>query len=85
MFIILSNALESYVLSLHIPNLVLNYFHLGLLIMCFSLSLGNQPQGSKWRCTLTFIGFGIVTIYMTVGHDFCRCVVIADIWYEPVA
>ncbi|KIM52757.1 glycosyltransferase family 2 protein [Scleroderma citrinum Foug A] len=64
-FIILSNALESYVPSLHILNLVLNYFYLGLLIMCFLLSLGNRPQGSKWGYTLAFIGFGIVTIYMT--------------------
>lgn len=64
-FVILSNALESYVPSLHIPNLVLNYFYLGLLIMCFLLSLGNRPQGSKWGYTLAFIGFGVVTIYMT--------------------
>jgi chitin synthase len=35
-------------------------------IMSFLLSLGDQPQGSKWGYTLTFIGFGFVTIYMTV-------------------
>jgi chitin synthase len=33
--------------------------------MCFLLSLGNRPQGSKWGYTLAFIGFGVVTIYMT--------------------
>ncbi|KAL4080486.1 glycosyltransferase family 2 protein, partial [Scleroderma citrinum] len=64
-FIILSDALESYVPSLHIPNIILNYFYLGLLIMCFLLALGNRPQGSKWGYTLSFIGFGFVTIYMT--------------------
>jgi chitin synthase len=35
--------------------------------MCFLLSLGNRPQGSKWGYTLAFVGFGIVTIYMTVS------------------
>ncbi|KAI6159686.1 glycosyltransferase family 2 protein [Pisolithus thermaeus] len=64
-FIILSDALESYVPKLHILNLILNYFYLGLLIMCFLLSLGNRPQGSKWGYTLAFVGFGFVTIYMT--------------------
>lgn len=66
-FVILSNSLESYVPSLHIPNLILSYFYLGLLIMCFLLALGNRPQGSKWGYTLAFIGFGFITIYMTVG------------------
>ncbi|KAI6101914.1 glycosyltransferase family 2 protein [Pisolithus sp. B1] len=64
-FIILSDALESYVPKLHILNLILNYFYLGLLIMCFLLSPGDRPQGSKWGYTLAFVGFGFVTIYMT--------------------
>ncbi|KAG2124618.1 glycosyltransferase family 2 protein [Suillus clintonianus] len=66
-FIILSQALESYVPQIHILNLLLNYFYLGLLIMCFLLSLGNRPQGAKWGYTLAFIGFGVITIYMTVS------------------
>lgn len=66
-FIILSQALESYIPQIHILNILLNYFYLGLLIMCFLLSLGNRPQGSKWGYTLAFVGFGIVTIYMTVS------------------
>jgi hypothetical protein len=66
-FIILSKALEPYVPQVHILNLILNYFYLGLLIMCFLLSLGNRPQGSKWGYTLAFIGFGFITIYMTVA------------------
>ncbi|KAI6125833.1 glycosyltransferase family 2 protein [Pisolithus croceorrhizus] len=64
-FVILSDALESYVPKLHVLNLILNYFYLGLLIMCFLLSPGDRPQGSKWGYTLAFVGFGFVTIYMT--------------------
>ncbi|KAH7885075.1 glycosyltransferase family 2 protein [Phlebopus sp. FC_14] len=66
-FVILSNSLEAFVPSLHIPNLILNYFYLGLLIMCFLLSLGNRPQGSKWGYTLAFVGFALVTVYMTAA------------------
>ncbi|KAG0696917.1 glycosyltransferase family 2 protein [Suillus ampliporus] len=66
-FIILSQALESYVPQIRILNLILNYFYLGLIIMCFLLSLGNRPQGAKWGYTLAFIGFGVITIYMTVS------------------
>ena len=47
-------------------NIILEYFYLGLLIMCYILALGNRPQGAKWFYTLAFIGFGIITIYMTV-------------------
>ena len=65
-FFILTNALEDYIPSLHYANLVLNYLYLGLLILCFLLSLGNRPQGAKWTYTLAFIGFGLITIYMTV-------------------
>ena len=34
--------------------------------MCFILSLGNRPQGSKWGYTGAMIGFAIITVYMTV-------------------
>ena len=49
-----------------IVNLILNYFYVGLLVMCFILSLGNRPQGSKWGYTCSMIGFAFITIYMTV-------------------
>lgn len=52
--------------AIHILNVILNYFYLGLLIMCFLLSLGNRPQGSKWGYTLAMIGFAVITVYMTV-------------------
>ncbi|KAG5642981.1 Chitin synthase 4 [Asterophora parasitica] len=69
-FSILTDAMEDPIFNIkgiHIINLILNYFYLGLLIMCFILSLGNRPQGSKWGYTAAFIGFGLITIYMTVA------------------
>ena len=53
--------------GIHIVNLILNYFYLGLLIMCFILALGNRPQGAKWFFTTAFLGFALITVYMTVG------------------
>ena len=35
--------------------------------MCFILSLGNRPQGSKWGYTLAMIGFALITIYTYFG------------------
>ncbi|KAH8822583.1 glycosyltransferase family 2 protein [Flagelloscypha sp. PMI_526] len=56
--------------GIHIANLILNYFYLGLLVLCFILALGNRPQGSKWGYTTAFIGFGVITIYMTFAAFF---------------
>ncbi|KAF8551876.1 glycosyltransferase family 2 protein [Imleria badia] len=69
-FVILTHTLENYIPSLHYPNLVLNYFYLGLLIMCFVLSMRNRLQDAKWAYTLAFIGFGLITIYMMVSALF---------------
>ncbi|KAF4580735.1 Chitin synthase, class 1 [Pleurotus pulmonarius] len=69
-FVILSTSLEQSDFNLkgiNIANIILNYFYLGLLILCFLLSLGNRPQGSKWGYTAAFIGFGVITIYMTTA------------------
>jgi chitin synthase len=69
-FVILSNAMEDpsfHINGIHIVNVILQYFYLGLLIMCFILALGNRPQGSKLGYTLAFIGFAIVTVYMTAA------------------
>ncbi|KAF8133385.1 glycosyltransferase family 2 protein [Boletus edulis] len=59
--------IEDYISSLHYLNLVLNYFYLGLIIACFILSLGNRPQGAKWAYTSAFIGFALITVYMTAS------------------
>ncbi|RDB15269.1 Chitin synthase 4 [Hypsizygus marmoreus] len=69
-FSILTDAMEDETFKLHgihIVNIILNYFYLGLIIMCFILSLGNRPQGSKWGYTMAFIGYGLITIYMTIA------------------
>ena len=46
--------------GINIISNILSYFYLGLLIMCFILSLGNRPQGSKWGYTTAFIGFAVI-------------------------
>ena len=68
-FVILSEAMEDpsfHITGIHIVNIVLNYFYVGLILMCFILSLGNRPQGSKMGYTLAMIGFAFITVYMTV-------------------
>ena len=53
--------------GIHVFNVILDYFYVGLLLMCFILALGNRPQGSKLGYTLAFVGFALITIYMTVS------------------
>jgi len=68
-FIVLTNAMEDPSFNfkgIHIANVILEYFYVGLVLMCFILALGNRPQGSKWAFTLAFVGFAILTVYMTV-------------------
>jgi chitin synthase len=45
-------------------NIPLGYGYLALLLLCFLLSLGNRPAGSKWGYTISMIGFALITIYM---------------------
>lgn len=69
-FSILSESLEdpSFNLgrSVHRLNVIFNYLYLGLLIVCIVLALGNRPQGARWGYTMALIGFGAITVYMTV-------------------
>jgi chitin synthase len=45
-FVILTQSMEQLGPKvIHYLNIVLNYFYLGMLTMCFLLSLGNRPQG----------------------------------------
>lgn len=45
-FIILSASMgDEFGGAVNILNIVLHYVYLGLLIMCFLLSMGNRPQG----------------------------------------
>ncbi|KAJ8092782.1 Chitin synthase, class 8 [Marasmius tenuissimus] len=82
-FVILSNALEAKDFNLgngiKVVNVILNYFYLGLLVMCFLLALGNRPQGSKWPYTASFLGFAVITIYMTFSAFFLAFKGIEDI------
>lgn len=82
-FIVLTNAMEDTSFGfkgIHIANVILEYFYVGLVMMCFILALGNRPQGSKWAFTLAFVGFAITTIYMTVREPLeTRRVYVPDI------
>jgi chitin synthase len=53
--------------GIHIANILLNYFYLGPLIMCFILALGNHPQGANLGYTLAIIGFDLITIFTTIS------------------
>ncbi|KZT69531.1 glycosyltransferase family 2 protein [Daedalea quercina L-15889] len=70
-FVVLTDSLEdpsfSFGNGIKYLNIVLNYVYLGLLIMCFLLSLGNRPQGSKWAFVTAMVGFALITVYMTVA------------------
>ncbi|KAI0727135.1 glycosyltransferase family 2 protein [Fomitopsis betulina] len=73
-FVILTDSLEdpsfNFGNGIKIVNIILNYIYLGLLIMCFLLSLGNRPQGAKFAFTSAMIGFALITVYMTVAAVF---------------
>lgn len=72
-FTILSISMEDPSFNLkgiHVANVILEYMYIGLLILCFLLALGNRPQGAKWPFTFAFIGFAIITVYMTFAAFF---------------
>ncbi|KAF5340785.1 hypothetical protein D9611_007290 [Ephemerocybe angulata] len=72
-FAILSQAMEDKEFGLkgiNYFNIVINYIYVGLLVMCFILSLGNRPQGAKWFYTGAMIGFALITVYMTFSAFF---------------
>ncbi|KZV76332.1 glycosyltransferase family 2 protein [Peniophora sp. CONT] len=68
-FFILTNALEDSSIiggrPIKVINTILQYAYVGLLLTCFMLSMGNRPQGAKWGYTLAFVGFAVLTGYMT--------------------
>ena len=70
--------------GIHVANVILEYFYIGLLIMCFILALGNRPQGSKWTFTLAFVGFAILTSYMTVRKPQRRILPTVLMLHHPV-
>ncbi|KAH7337302.1 chitin synthase-domain-containing protein [Rhizoctonia solani] len=67
---------------LKVLNTILTYFYLGMLVMCYLLALGNRPQGSKLGYTMSFIGFALITIYMTFAAFFLAVRSVQDIANE---
>ena len=51
-------------------NVVLHYFYLGLLVLCFLLAMGNRPQGSNKTFTTAVVFFALITVYMTFAAIF---------------
>ncbi|KAG0144693.1 hypothetical protein CROQUDRAFT_659643 [Cronartium quercuum f. sp. fusiforme G11] len=73
-FVLLSSSLEDPSLKLpkaiKIVNLLLQYLYTGTLIGCFILSMGNRPQGSKWKYIGAMAVFAILALYMMVAAVF---------------
>lgn len=64
-FTILTQSLGELVHQLKVPNLILEYIYLALIVFIFLLSMGNRPAGAKFGYTLTMIILGLLTCYMT--------------------
>uniref|UniRef100_A0A0W0G327 Chitin synthase n=1 Tax=Moniliophthora roreri TaxID=221103 RepID=A0A0W0G327_MONRR len=88
-FVILSDAMEDPEFKLgkgiRVVNVILNYFYLGLLVMCFLLSMGNRPQGAKWQYTIA-----VVWVARSFIHSFAwlfslpACVILACSLFRPL-
>lgn len=66
-FWILTRAVSEQVHGLKVPNIILTYIYLAVLLFCFLLSLGNRPAGNKWAYTGAMVIFAILTAYMTAA------------------
>ena len=69
-FFVLTNALEDPTILggkvIKLFNTILKYSYGALLLTCFILSLGSWRQRYNKGYMLAFIGFAILTVYMTV-------------------
>jgi len=65
-FTILTQSLGEVVKQLKIPNLILEYIYIALIIFVFLLSMGNRPAGAKFGYTFSMVIFAILTLYMTI-------------------
>ncbi|PWN89514.1 hypothetical protein FA10DRAFT_268056 [Acaromyces ingoldii] len=74
-FRILSQSLEAP--SFHLGkgiavwNTVVQYIYLGTTISCFILSLGNRPQGSRWKYFLVSCIYAALTLFMMIAAVLC--------------
>ncbi|WAR55283.1 hypothetical protein PtB15_6B22 [Puccinia triticina] len=70
-FVLLSSSLEDPSLkmpkAITIINTSLHYLYTGTSIGCFLLSMGNRPQGAKWKYISAMIIFGCLALYMLVA------------------
>jgi chitin synthase len=51
---------------IHFVNVYLDYAYFGLLIVCYILALGSRPQDTERGYIVVFLGFGLITLHMTV-------------------
>lgn len=73
-FRILTTSLESPTFKLKgisFANTLAQYVYLGTLVSCFVFSLGNRPQGSRWKYMTAAIIFAVLTLYMMIAAIFC--------------
>lgn len=70
-FVLLSSSLEDPSLKMPkavaIINTCLHYLYTGTLIGCFLLSMGNRPQGAKWKYITVMVIFALLALYMMVA------------------
>ncbi|TIB70509.1 chitin synthase 2 [Wallemia mellicola] len=66
-FRVLSDSMEQAESKLKALNVILEFLYIALLALSFLQAMGNRPQGnsSKWGYLAAFIGFAIITSYMT--------------------
>ena len=80
-FNFLSNGAGQYVFEVFLK------LYIGLIFIVTICSLGNRPQGSKWFYTIAFVGFAVITVYMTVSLPklICRSLAVAALHiYSPI-
>lgn len=66
-YTILTGSLSDSVHALKIPNLILTYVYVALIIFIFLLAMGNRPAGAKLGYTLSMVLFGLFALYMTAA------------------
>ena len=73
-FFVLIDALEDPTIiggkTVEVVNKVANPAYVGLLLMCFipALRVGNRSRSLNRGYTVAFVGYAILTAYMTVCH-----------------
>lgn len=73
-FRILTQSLESSTFNIKgisVVNTIVQYIYLATLVACFIFSLGNRPQGGKWKYMTASIIFAVLTLYMMIAAVFC--------------